>query len=64
MIENSIGKTAPPKESSEGKTAPPLKKVSHEGELDAVKDLKKTVESGTNSYSSYNKKMISALKKD
>ena len=53
MIENSIGKTAPP-----------LKKVSHEGELDAVKDLKKTTESGTNSYSSYNKKMISALKKD
>ena len=40
------------------------KKVSHEGELDAIKDLKKTTESGTNSYSSYNKKMISALKKD
>jgi hypothetical protein len=40
------------------------KKVSHKGELDAVKDLKKTAESGTNSYSSYNKKMINALKKD
>ena len=46
------------------KTAPPLKKVSHEGELDAIKDLKETAESGTNSYSSYNKKMIKALKKD
>ena len=37
-------------------------KPTHKGELDAVKDLKKTVESGTNSYSSYNKKMIKALK--
>ena len=40
------------------------KKVSHEGELDAIKDLKATAESGTNSYSSYNKKMIKDLKKD
>ena len=39
-----------------------LKKPTHEGENKAVKDLKKTAESGTNSYSSYNKKMISALK--
>ena len=41
-----------------------LKKPTHEGELDAVKDLKKTAESGTNSYSSYNKKMIKDLKRD
>ena len=36
----------------------------HEGELDAVKDLKKTAESGTNSYASNNKKMIKDLKRD
>ena len=43
---------------------PYKKDVTHKGELDAVRDLKATAESGTNSYSSYNKKMITALKKD
>jgi hypothetical protein len=43
---------------------PYKKEVSHKGELDAIKELKATAESGTNSYSSYNKKMIKALKKD
>ena len=41
-----------------------LKKPTHEGENKAVKDLKKTAESGTNSYASENKKIIKALKKD
>ena len=41
-----------------------LKKPTHEGENKDFKYLKTTAESGTNSYSSYNKKMISALKKD
>tara|TARA_R100001594_G_scaffold485_4_gene1881 strand:- start:301 stop:474 length:174 start_codon:yes stop_codon:yes gene_type:complete len=40
------------------------KEPTHKGELDAIKELKATAESGTNSYSSYNKKMIKALKKD
>ena len=34
----------------------------HEGELDAVKDLKKTAESGTNSYAKDNQKTIKKLK--
>jgi len=36
----------------------------HEGENEAVYDLKKTAESGTNSYASNNKKMIKDLKRD